>query len=101
MNWSYGSLVTPATPDEPESVGQDDSVAALLDAAEDIINDAVPGTLADLEEERRKRKKGLRGRFRRSSGDDPARPNRPSKKPGRGSGEGLGEKFRRRYRDGR
>jgi hypothetical protein len=102
VNWSYGSLVTPATPDEPESVGKDDSVAALLDAAEDIINEAVPGTLADLDEERRKRqKKGLRGRFRRSSGDDPARPGGPRKKPGRSTGEGLGERFRRRYRDGR
>ena len=60
VNWSYGSLVTPETPAEPESLGEDDSIAALLDAAEDIINDAVPGTLADLEEERAKRnKKGL------------------------------------------
>ena len=55
VNWSYGSLVTPETPAEPESLGEDDSIAALLDAAEDIINDAVPGTLADLEED------GLKG----------------------------------------
>ena len=69
VNWSYGSLVTPETPAEPESLGEDDSIAALLDAAEDIINDAVPGTLADLEEERAKRnKKGL-GRLRRAKGD--------------------------------
>ena len=37
VNWSYGSLVTPETPAEPESLGEDDSIAALLDAAEDII----------------------------------------------------------------
>ena len=48
VNWAHGSLVTPETPDEPASLGEDDSIAALLDAAEDIINDAVPGTIADL-----------------------------------------------------
>lgn len=38
VNWRHGSLVTPKTPDAPESVGEDDSVAALLDEAENIIN---------------------------------------------------------------
>ncbi len=38
VNWRHGSLVTPATPDEPESVGQGEGVAELLDSAEDIIN---------------------------------------------------------------
>lgn len=109
VNWAHGSLVTPATPKEPESLGADDSIAALLDAAEEIINEAVPGTLADLDAERRKRKVG---RLRRSLGkgsrgsDDSPKPGRSTsgstkkKKPPKGSGEGIGEKFRRRYRDG-
>ena len=102
VNWSYGSLVTPETPAEPESLGEDDSIAALLDAAEDIINDAVPGTLADLEEERAKRNtKGL-GRLRRGKGDGVEKGSQP---PGgrtrRSKGDGLGERLRKRYRDGR
>jgi len=102
VNWSYGSLVTPETPAEPESLGEDDSIAALLDAAEDIINDAVPGTLADLEEERAKRNtKGL-GRLRRGKGDGVEKGSQP---PGgrtrKSKGDGLGERLRKRYRDGR
>ncbi len=106
VNWSHGSLVTPETPPEPESLGEDDSIAALLDAAEDIINGAVPSTLADLEEERKKRRKKGLGRLNRHKGDAPpggATP--PGQKAPKirksGGGEGLGEKFRRRYRDGR
>ena len=60
VNWSHGSLITPVTPDEPPGLGDDDSIAALLDAAEDIINEAVPGVLADLESER-----GSGGRLRK------------------------------------
>lgn len=97
VNWSHGSLVTPETPAEPESVGQDDSVAALLDAAEDIINAAVPDAIADLDKERGRRR-GIRGRLRKR----PSPPNGPAraakKKP---KGEGMADKFRRRYRDGR
>lgn len=40
VNWSYGTLVTPETPPEPASLGSDDSIAALLDSAEDIVNAA-------------------------------------------------------------
>ena len=106
VNWSHGSLVTPETPAEPDGLGEDDSIAALLDAAEDIINEAVPGTLADLDAERRKRKGG---RLRRSlgrggDGGDKKKPPKdkpPRNKPARGFGEGLAEKFRRRYREGR
>ena len=78
VNWSHGSLVTPATPDEPQGLGDDDSIAALLDAAEDIINEAVPGVMADLDAERgtggkvrkrlrqgRKGKRNRKGRRRR------------------------------------
>ena len=102
VNWSYGSLVTPETPAEPESLGEDDSIAALLDAAEDIINDAVPGTLADLEEERAKRNKKWLGRLRRAKGDGVRKGSQPpgarTRKP---KGDGLGERLRKRYRDGR
>ncbi|MYG93393.1 MAG: hypothetical protein F4138_00125 [Acidimicrobiia bacterium] len=54
VNWSHGSLVTPPTPAEPKSVGTDSSIGALLDAAEDIVNDAAPQVLADLEKESKK-----------------------------------------------
>ncbi|MYB03816.1 MAG: hypothetical protein F4Y13_06390 [Acidimicrobiaceae bacterium] len=93
VNWSYGSLVTPETPPEPESLGSDDSIGALLDAAEDIVNAAAPDVIAEVEAERRKR----RGSRSRAKG---------GKSKGRGKGKGgpssggLGERFRRRYRDG-
>jgi hypothetical protein len=58
--WSYGSVVSPTTPKEPESVGQGDDVAALLDAAEDILNEAGPGIMAELAAEKQRK-----GRFRR------------------------------------
>lgn len=93
VNWSYGTLVTPETPPEPESLGSDDSIGALLDAAEDIVNAAAPDLIAEVEAERRKR----RGSRSRAKG---------GKSKGRGKGKGgpssggLGERFRRRYRDG-
>ena len=65
VNWSHGSLVTPPTPDEPEGEG----IAELLDAAEDIVNAAVPDALADLD--RRQRRGPLRrvlGRLSRRGG---------------------------------
>ena len=109
VNWAHGSLVTPETPPEPKGLGDDDSIAALLDAAESIINDAVPSTIADLEVERRKRKGGrLRRAVDRGTGTTPSKSKRASKraskkapKPKRGTGESLGERFRRRYRDAR
>ncbi|MFW2381120.1 MAG: hypothetical protein ACN4GZ_05120 [Acidimicrobiales bacterium] len=59
--WNHGSLVTPATPDPPASVENDDSIAALLDSAEDIINAAGPIVRAEVdaeaEAERQARKK--------------------------------------------
>ena len=33
VNWSHGALITPETPDEPAGLGEDESIAALLDAA--------------------------------------------------------------------
>lgn len=51
--WSYGSLVSPRTPDEPPGL-DDGSAAAILDEAEDILNAVGPQILADVEAERRK-----------------------------------------------
>jgi hypothetical protein len=51
VNWSYGSLVTPPTPAEPPSLGDDPSIAALLDEAEDIVNAVVEQTRAEVDAE--------------------------------------------------
>ncbi len=59
VNWAHGSLVTPPTPEEPKGEG----IAELLDAAEDIVNAAVPSALAEVEAERRKASSG--GRLKR------------------------------------
>jgi len=68
VNWKHGTLVTPPTPEEPSSLGQDDSIAALLDEAEEIVRSAGPDIFADIEEERiaeEKRSRGLGRFFRR------------------------------------
>ncbi|MGH9139119.1 MAG: hypothetical protein ACRD0G_19080 [Acidimicrobiales bacterium] len=58
INWSHGSLITPPTPDEPAGEG----IAELLDAAEDIVNSAGPGLLAEVHAERAKaQRRGARG----------------------------------------
>ena len=64
VNWAHGTLVTPATPDEPEGEG----IAELLDSAEDIINAVGPDVLAEVEADRARQAKkdaGLLGRVRR------------------------------------
>jgi len=66
--WQYGTQVAPPSPPEPASVGQDDSVARLLDEAEDIINAAGPAIVADLQKQKGK---GRRGRRWRRKGDQP------------------------------
>ncbi|MEQ8717444.1 MAG: hypothetical protein RIE08_07505 [Acidimicrobiales bacterium] len=69
VNWSYGTLVTPETPAEPPSLGTDDSIAALLDEAEDIVNGVGDRVRAEVEEQRRRdsSKLGrLKRRFRRN-----------------------------------
>lgn len=49
VNWKHGSLVTPPTPEEPPGLDErGDDIAALLDAAEDIVNTAGPGIVAEL-----------------------------------------------------
>jgi hypothetical protein len=64
VNWSYGSLVTPATPAEPlEALDRDDgSVARLLDEASQIVNAAGPEALAQVDEAR---ERGAGRRLRR------------------------------------
>ena len=69
VNWSYGTLVTPKTPDEPASLGSDDSIAALLDAAEDVVNAAGREIMADLDKAKR-RPAGRLGRRLRRRGKD-------------------------------
>ena len=73
VNWRHGSLVTPRTPDEPTSLGEDDSIAALLDSAEEIVRSAGPDIFADIEEERiaeENANRGLGRFFRRKKKED-------------------------------
>jgi hypothetical protein len=67
VNWSHGTLVTPPTPDEPESLESgDDSIAELLDAAEDIVNEAGPRIRAEIDaEQNASRFTRFKSRFRR------------------------------------
>ena len=67
VNWRHGSLITPPTPDPPESIGDDESVAALLDEAEDIINSAGPVVRAEVDAEQAeiRRRGGRRSWWRR------------------------------------
>ena len=54
INWAHGSIIAPPTPEEPP--GLDNGAAELLDEAEDIINAAGPGILAELSNERPRKK---------------------------------------------
>lgn len=67
VNWSHGTLVTPGTPDEPLDAldRDDDSVAKLLDEAEEIVNAVGPEVLAEVQVERGSRWR--RWRRRRAS----------------------------------
>jgi hypothetical protein len=62
--WHYGTAVAPPTPVEPASVGEGDSVARLLDEAEDIINSAGPDIMAEVAEERHRAGRGRLGRMK-------------------------------------
>ena len=48
VNWSHGTLVTPASPAEPPGL-DDGSAAAVLDEAEDIINSVGPEMVAEIQ----------------------------------------------------
>ena len=58
VGWVHGSLVEPPLEEEPGSGGPE--VAALLDSAEDIINDAAPSVLEEVraQDARRERSAG-------------------------------------------
>jgi hypothetical protein len=51
--WQYGSLRSAVARPEPEPAGED--VAALLDAAEDIVNTAAPEIFAEMDSKKPKR----------------------------------------------
>lgn len=61
--WSWGGAVAPPSPPVPDS----EHIAEVLDAAEEIVNAAGPGILAELaaEGERARRGGRLHGLFRR------------------------------------
>lgn len=61
VNWSYGSLVTPPTPPEPAGVGEDPTIAALLDEAEGIVNAVASRTRAEVDAQRPRRGDGPGG----------------------------------------
>ena len=66
VNWSHGSLITPPTPDEPPGLDdRGDEIAALLDAAEDIVNAAGPEIRAEVEAEQAAAEQGFFGRIGR------------------------------------
>ena len=54
VNWTHGDLLSPPTPPEPPGLGQ--GAAELLDAAEEIVNAAGPGIMAELGVNRDRRK---------------------------------------------
>ena len=64
VNWSYGTLVTPKTTDEPVDALDrcDDSVARLLDDAEESINSASPEVMAQFEADQRRGRRWWRRR---------------------------------------
>ncbi len=71
VNWSHGSLITPATPEEPPGLDErGEDIAALLDEAEDIVNAVGADVMADVERDRAKAaKKGrIRALLRRKKG---------------------------------
>ncbi len=54
-NWTYGNLVTPKTPEEPPGI-EDGTAAAVLDAAEEIVNAVGSEVLAELSKEKKRRR---------------------------------------------
>ena len=48
--WTYGSMVSPRSPEEPPGL-DDGSAAALLDEAEDFLNSVGPQVVADVQAE--------------------------------------------------
>lgn len=64
--WQWGKLQTPKAPVEPPKLGED--TAALLDAAEDIVNAAGPDILEEFKRLDDKRNKRWLGRLPKPKG---------------------------------
>lgn len=65
--WTYGSMVSPATPEEPPGL-DDGSAAAVLDEAEEFLRSIGAQVIAEVDAERaadRGRRKGWKRLFRR------------------------------------
>jgi len=60
--WTHGTLIIPATPQEPPGV-DDGSAAAVLDAAEDHLNEVGRRVIAEVEADRAAQQRRSR-RFR-------------------------------------
>ncbi len=60
--WTHGTLSVGSTPPEPASL-DDGTAAAVLDAAEDIVNAAGADVMAEVEAERNAGKRGLFSRI--------------------------------------
>jgi hypothetical protein len=60
VGWVHGSLVEPPIEDEP--VGDPTDIAAVLDSAEDIVNEVAPSVLSEVAAQRvdEERKAGRR-----------------------------------------
>lgn len=61
----WTNVPRPATPAEPEIIEINDDAAALLDEAEDILNQAGPEILSDFRREEAKRENTLIGKLKR------------------------------------
>ncbi len=57
VGWRHGTLITPPTPDMPPGIGEDPSIARLLDEAENIINRAGDNIRAQVDAERNQRRR--------------------------------------------
>jgi hypothetical protein len=65
--WTLGKLADTA-PDPVEPTGDAEEIAALLDMAEDVINDIGAGVLAEHRAAEAKKNKGILPRFKRKRG---------------------------------
>jgi hypothetical protein len=63
VGWVHGSLVEPALEDEPADPGGD--IAALLDSAEDIVNDVAPEVLEEVRAEDARKERSANRWWRR------------------------------------
>jgi hypothetical protein len=58
--WAHGTVITPPTPEEPPL----EHAAELLDAAEEILNEAGPRIVAELADEKSRKRRPFRRRRR-------------------------------------